>query len=114
MTTVQSAKVPSSWEEIHACGCEACRAMAETHDRCMALKEWLCVWDHRMYGAGFTICDVRKCFVEPALIEKHFPTVKAAAARVLQLQRHCDAVLSSWPLKPGGGRDFIWRRHVCR
>jgi hypothetical protein len=99
---------PTSWEDVYHCDCEACAALKSMHERCVQLSEFLAVQDCRMFDQGFRVADVRKVFVEPAVEGPPFETVEAAADYVLARQRHCDAVVSSWPLRPHGRRDYRW------
>lgn len=107
------APAPKSWQDIYACGCEACAALRSMHERCEQLGGFLCVHDCRMFNQGFRVADVQKLFVEVAVEGPPFNSVEAAAGYVLGRQQHCDAVVSSWPHRPHAGRDYRWSlQHV--
>lgn len=99
---------PHSWDDVHACGCRACAALKSMHQRCIEQHEFLFVSDCRMFDQGFRVADVRKVFVEIATEGPPFTSVEAAAEYVLARQQHCDAVVSSWPHRPEGKKDFRW------
>ncbi len=102
-------KNPTSWDDVERCDCHACKGMAEIRRRCLSTGEPLAVWDCRMFGMGFRITDTELIFIGPATHGAEHATHEAAAREVLKTQKHCDAFLSTWPLKPRGWSDYLWR-----
>lgn len=104
--------VIKSWDEVAKCSCTSCRAMTEIYERCQATGEWLAIWDCRMFGEHYQAVDVRKTFTGvPAVEGGGFKTIDQAIQYVLARQKHCDAMLSSFPIRILGS-DYLWRREV--
>ena len=99
--------LPISWIDTLRCGCQACLARSLLYQHCLETAEPLYVLDCRMFGVGWIVDDVHAAHDKPSESPR-YATLWAAVSAVLATQTHCDAYVSSWPLKPDGHADFLW------
>jgi Holliday junction resolvase RusA-like endonuclease len=61
-----------------------------------------------MWDSGFVVANVAQLFLTIAAEAADFTSVNRAAEYVLRRQQHCDAFVSSYPVKPKGKADYAW------